>query len=180
MVANWSWLVVSHWSGLVVSNWGWLVVDNWRWCCDDLSDNWLNGLSNYWGEHLLDGNWGMRVLMSDWSRSRIVVSNWSWSMRVMMDWGLGYWHGDLNVSGLTVYDSIETAMFIGCVGNNALEAVGIDQFVVAGNNVSFTRLLLALDISCMIVMDGVGEFILGWSFMFCLVMVLRCSQGYSQ
>lgn len=180
VVSNWSGLVVSNWSWLVVSNWGGLVVDNWRWCGNNLCDNWLHSLSNDWGEDLGDWSRCMRVLMSYWSWCGIVVSNWSWGMRVMMDWSLGYWYRDLNVSGLTVYDSIETAMLIGCVGNNALEAVGIDQFVGAGDNVSLAGLMLALDISCVIIMHGVGEFILGRGFMFGFVMVLGCSQGDSQ
>lgn len=70
-----------------------------------------------------------------------------------MRWGVGdKW--------LTTDNSVESVDVIGGVVDCALESIGIDQAVRSVNSVTMTGLFLALHITGMWVVDGVGVVVL--------------------
>lgn len=203
MVGDWSrsWVVMNWSRGRVVMNWSRSrVVMNWsrcrvmvNWCGSRVVVHWSRGGGNLddndWLHYFGNLNWSRSGVMVDgWSWGWIMVDSWSWGRVVVVLWSwvrvmFDFWHWNLNVGRFTVNDCIETAVFVGCVLNDTLETVGIDQFIVAGHNVSFARFLLALDIAGMFIVDGIGEFVFGRCFMVLLVflvMVLGSGQGDSQ
>uniref|UniRef100_A0A182J9T4 Uncharacterized protein n=1 Tax=Anopheles atroparvus TaxID=41427 RepID=A0A182J9T4_ANOAO len=90
---------------------------------------------------------------------------------VMLDGGVSYWSmgiagdmhglrdhlvhrlGDLHSRGLTTHDGVKSGVVVGMVVDDAMVAIGVQQRVLAMNLVSVTRLVLALDVSGVAVVD---------------------------
>ncbi|KFB42451.1 structural maintenance of chromosomes protein 6-like protein [Anopheles sinensis] len=86
-----------------------------------------------------------------------------------------HWLGDLHSSGFTTDDGVESGVVIGVVVDDAVVAVGVQQRVLAMDLISVARLVLALDVSGVLVMDGVRELVVGRSMV--VVVVLMMSIG---
>ncbi|KFB42443.1 structural maintenance of chromosomes protein 6-like protein [Anopheles sinensis] len=86
-----------------------------------------------------------------------------------------HWLGDLHSSGFTTDDGVESGVVVGVVVDDAVVAVGVQQRVLAMDLISVARLVLALDVSGVLVMDGVRELVVGRSMV--VVVVLMMSIG---
>uniref|UniRef100_A0A8W7NZM1 Uncharacterized protein n=1 Tax=Anopheles coluzzii TaxID=1518534 RepID=A0A8W7NZM1_ANOCL len=100
---------------------------------------------------------------------------------VVLDSGVSYWsmgiaghmhglgdhlvHGlsDLHSRGLTAHDGVESGVMISMVVDDALVTVGVQQRVLSVDFVSVASFVLALDVSGVLVMDGVRELVVGRS-----------------
>uniref|UniRef100_A0A182J5U4 Uncharacterized protein n=1 Tax=Anopheles atroparvus TaxID=41427 RepID=A0A182J5U4_ANOAO len=70
-------------------------------------------------------------------------------------------HHLVALDGLAADDGVESVVVIGGVVNHAAVSISIDQRVLALNDISMTFLLLALDITGVVIVDIVGELVLG-------------------
>lgn len=98
----------------------------------------------------------------------LVVDNWS-GVLVVMDWGsddLVHGSNDLVASWLTVNHSVEAIVVVSSVLNYTVVTVSIEKAVGSVNNIAITALVLLLDVSGVFIVNGVGEIILGRSFVF--------------
>lgn len=64
--------------------------------------------------------------------------------------------------GSLVDDGVEAAVLVGGVVNGTDRTVGLDQRVLALHDVTVARLVLALDVAGVEVVDAVLERVLGW------------------
>ncbi|XP_052562895.1 uncharacterized protein LOC120424888 [Culex pipiens pallens] len=85
---------------------------------------------------------------------------------VVLDWGNNLGHredglDDLLGQRFTADDGVESVVLIGGVVHNATVTIGIDQGVLSLDVISVTLLLLALDVSGVVIVDGVRELVLG-------------------
>lgn len=74
---------------------------------------------------------------------------------------LGGRQRDADVRRLTVNDRIEAGVLVGGVLDDALEAIGVDQLVASVDGVTVARLLLRFDVAGVLIVDGVGEIVVG-------------------
>uniref|UniRef100_A0A182TXR2 Uncharacterized protein n=1 Tax=Anopheles melas TaxID=34690 RepID=A0A182TXR2_9DIPT len=74
---------------------------------------------------------------------------------------LGDW--DSSLHRLTANDGVESVVLIGGVFDHSAVAISINQSVLSDDVVTVTLLVLALDVSGMIIMHGVLELVLGRS-----------------
>uniref|UniRef100_A0A182P158 Uncharacterized protein n=1 Tax=Anopheles epiroticus TaxID=199890 RepID=A0A182P158_9DIPT len=79
------------------------------------------------------------------------------------DWSNGL--DDLvSLQGFTADDGVESVVLIGGVVNHTAVTVGVDQGVLSLNVISVALFLLALDVSGVVIMNGVLELVLGRGF----------------
>uniref|UniRef100_A0A182Q213 Uncharacterized protein n=1 Tax=Anopheles farauti TaxID=69004 RepID=A0A182Q213_9DIPT len=109
-------------------------------------------------------------------RGRVVRNRGS---LMMLDGSVGYWSmsiaghvhrlsdhfvhrlGDLHSRGLTTDNSVESEVVIGMVVDDTVMAIGVQQQVLSMDLISVTGLVLALDVSGMLIMHGVRELVVG-------------------
>ena len=128
-----------------------------------------DGSMGHWGNMVMAAvdNWGSMVVRS-------IGHSWgSMGVRVMGNWGgmdmdglgndLVHWLSDLHVGWLTTDDGVESGVMIGMVIDDTLVAIGIDQAVLSMDLISVAGLVLALDVSGVLIMDGVRELVVGRS-----------------
>uniref|UniRef100_A0A182P159 Uncharacterized protein n=1 Tax=Anopheles epiroticus TaxID=199890 RepID=A0A182P159_9DIPT len=93
---------------------------------------------------------------------RNIVCHWYGDFR--------HWNGGLDqlvsLQGFTADDGVESVVFIGGVVNHTAVTIGINQSVLSLNVISVAFLLLALDVSGVVIMHGVRELVLSGSFHF--------------
>uniref|UniRef100_A0A182XNJ0 Uncharacterized protein n=1 Tax=Anopheles quadriannulatus TaxID=34691 RepID=A0A182XNJ0_ANOQN len=70
----------------------------------------------------------------------------------------------VSLQGLTADDGVESVVLIGGVVNHTTVAIGVDQSVLSLDVITMTFLLLALDVTSMVIMYGVLELVLGRGF----------------
>lgn len=74
------------------------------------------------------------------------------------------WHRNPNMRGFTMNDGMETGMLISRIFNNSFESVRIDEFVATVHGITVTRLLLRLNVACVLIVDSVRELVMGGFF----------------
>lgn len=134
VIGNMSWFMA-----VLYFSWSMGVVSYWSWG-GNMMNNWSNNFSNnLWGwGYVVCNSWSMRVVLL-WSMRVMVLL---WSMRVMrflsnIDW-------DFDVCWFTVYDSIETGVFISSIFYDTFVTITINKFITSMNGISFAGFLLAL------------------------------------
>lgn len=73
---------------------------------------------------------------------------------------------------LTMHLSNETTLSMDMVRHGSFVAIGIDQVIFAFSFVSFTRFLLTVNISGVVIMDTIMILVMSWRVMFFLVLVV--------
>uniref|UniRef100_A0A182P156 Uncharacterized protein n=1 Tax=Anopheles epiroticus TaxID=199890 RepID=A0A182P156_9DIPT len=141
--------------------------------------NWESNLGDSRQSYLGDG--GVHL---SWSRSLVVLLHGlglivhrlrsehlgnSWSSIYLSDRGnnLGNWSKSLHhlvaLNRLAADDGVESVVVIGGVVNNAAVTISIDQGVLSLDDISVAFLLLALNVSSVVIMHIVRELVLGRS-----------------
>lgn len=68
--------------------------------------------------------------------------------------------------------SVEATVFVGRVVDSSLVTVRLNESVESLDFVAITAFLLALDVSGMIIMDFIGEFVVSWGMVFLFMVVV--------
>lgn len=90
---------------------------------------------------------------------------------------LGHGLGNLDGGRFPADDGVESVMVIGGVVDDTLVAIGIEQAVLSLDLVTVAAFVLALDISGVGIVDGVGEFVVSRGVLFDLLDVGWLGQG---